>query len=267
MGFLGLPITAPPAIRLSRRSERGTWEQGQRWNFVSCSVANGVSLVEPQENSVWSPYSVGTRPTPPRIRARQQHDLPSLSRKAVWERVSIHPERAPFLRANRSLSISGTEVRRSELQAHLVEHENIQLRLRRHGNRTYGSRLAQKEKQIPQGGPILPTTNTTTTTTTIGTPPAPGVATSDGDDPHGNLANVMRHDASYLIFRRFAAMNIRNILRIQSELAHLEKRLEEEGDVTGRLQDLAETRLLAYSRLANSREKKKRSRLRPPNGH
>ena len=58
----------------------------------------------------------------------------------------------------------------------------------------------------------------------------------------------MRHDASYLIFRRFAAMNIRNILRIQSELAHLEKQLEESGDGTGRFQYLVETRLLAYSK-------------------
>ncbi len=67
----------------------------------------------------------------------------------------------------------------------------------------------------------------------------------------------MRHDTSYLIFRRFAAMNVRNILRIQSELAHLEKRLEEEGDRTGQLQYLVETRLLAYSRLANSGGKEK----------
>ncbi len=95
---------------------------------------------------------------------------------------------------------------------------------------------------------------------TTGTPPPPYPApaaaragaqvNTEASDPHSQLANVMSKDPSYLIFRRFTVMNVRNILRIQSELAHLEKRLEsmKEGDPRSQLQDHVETRLLAYSK-------------------
>ena len=95
---------------------------------------------------------------------------------------------------------------------------------------------------------------------TTGSPPPPCLApvaaragaqiNTEVSDPHSQLANVMSKDPSYLIFRRFTVMNVRNILRIQSELAHLEKRLEsmKEGDPRRQLQDVVEKRLLAYSK-------------------
>jgi hypothetical protein len=61
----------------------------------------------------------------------------------------------------------------------------------------------------------------------------------------------MNKDDTYLIFRRFSALNIRNILRIQTEIVELEKRLEVEtgnGLVTGSLEGALESRLSAYSK-------------------
>jgi hypothetical protein len=42
---------------------------------------------------------------------------------------------------------------------------------------------------------------------------------------HSSLAELMRHDNSYLFFRQFSLLNVQNLLWMQAELAELEKRL------------------------------------------
>ncbi|GAB1317937.1 hypothetical protein MFIFM68171_08147 [Madurella fahalii] len=70
------------------------------------------------------------------------------------------------------------------------------------------------------------------------------------DDTHDRLARFMNKDNAYLIFRRFSTLNIRNILRMQTELIELEKRLEtetEKASGSGSLEDIIEARLSAYN--------------------
>lgn len=46
---------------------------------------------------------------------------------------------------------------------------------------------------------------------------------TEDTEPCKQLAELMSEDATYLIFRRFSKMNVRNLLRMQRELSDLEK--------------------------------------------
>ncbi|KAK3305921.1 uncharacterized protein B0T15DRAFT_214554 [Chaetomium strumarium] len=145
----------------------------------------------------------------------------------------------------------------AELGEHVAEHVRIQQALRRRSGRTYGSRLAQETPEVPSQGPILPVAASSGTTGVASVIPLSSLSTTGGttasqnaDDTHGRLAGFMNKDDAYLIFRRFSALNIRNILRIQTELADLENRLEAEtegGVVSGSLESVMESRLSAYN--------------------
>lgn len=43
--------------------------------------------------------------------------------------------------------------------------------------------------------------------------------------PYHRLASFMNRDPSYLVFRRFNELNLRNLLLLQHEIAQLEQRL------------------------------------------
>ncbi|KAK4159584.1 hypothetical protein QBC43DRAFT_326937 [Cladorrhinum sp. PSN259] len=144
----------------------------------------------------------------------------------------------------------------AEFEEHIAEHARIQQALRRRGGRTYGARMSQEKPQVqvsPQG-PILPVTTPSGTTTTVASSassmPLPRQHTKV-HDTHDQLARHMSNDPAYLIFRRFSALNIRNILRIQTEIVELEERLQterENGFETSQLEYLIETRLQVYNK-------------------
>ena len=143
---------------------------------------------------------------------------------------------------------------RAELEEHTAEHARIQQVLRRHGGRTYGSRLANDSPGISSQESILPVANSSGTALSSAISlesVMPSTATSQAvDDTRNRLARFMNKDAEYLIFRRFSSMNTSNILRLQTELTELEKQLaaETENGLASPLQDLIEARLLAYSK-------------------
>ncbi|KFY33131.1 hypothetical protein V495_08404 [Pseudogymnoascus sp. VKM F-4514 (FW-929)] len=137
-----------------------------------------------------------------------------------------------------------------ELQAHLAQHVAIQQTLRRRGGRTYGARIedASATTLSPSDSstqpPILPLFNTPTTRAS-GSPeaqpsPTPSTATKAPSSArksgsvwkgsvdmefYNSLAELMKHDNSYLFFRQFSLLNVQNLLWMQAELAELEKRL------------------------------------------
>ncbi|KFX90414.1 hypothetical protein V490_06469 [Pseudogymnoascus sp. VKM F-3557] len=137
-----------------------------------------------------------------------------------------------------------------EFQAHLAQHVAIQQTLRRRGGRTYGARLEDESAATlsPSDSstkpPILPFFNTPTTqasgstearssTTPSTASKVPSSARKSGSagkgsvdmEFHSSLAELMRHDNSYLFFRQFSLLNVQNLLWMQAELAELEKRL------------------------------------------
>jgi len=114
---------------------------------------------------------------------------------------------------------------RSEHQAHIAEDTRIQQRLQRRGGRTYGSKLAQDlpnsvgETELPRQGPILPTNRSSSASTlppTCQTANSSGTTNEDVNDLYSQLADRMSQDKTFLLFRGVSAMNVRNILRMQS---------------------------------------------------
>lgn len=71
---------------------------------------------------------------------------------------------------------------------------------------------------------------------------------------HCSLAELMRHDNSYLFFRQFSSLNVQNLLWMQSELAELEKLLADMRGVDtvnnmAAKEEAAELRLLIREKL------------------
>ncbi|KAH6974810.1 hypothetical protein EDB80DRAFT_866067 [Ilyonectria destructans] len=129
-----------------------------------------------------------------------------------------------------------------ELQAHAAQHVSIQQNLRRRAGRTYGARMedgkAATVSPSDSGSrpPVLPLFNIPTTQASAVSKPQPSTPSNThqkGSVKHGmvdmefhcSLAELMRHDSSYLFFRQFSSLNVQNLLWMQSELAELEKLL------------------------------------------
>lgn len=125
---------------------------------------------------------------------------------------------------------------REELQEHNAKHVAIQQNLRRRG-RTYGARLEDGNAVTISASvsssqpPILPLFNFPTAqaggslrTQTSTTPNAPGNPPSNAQETGSvrngsidmeflcSLAELMRHDNSYLFFRQFSLLNVQNLL-------------------------------------------------------
>lgn len=169
------------------------------------------------------------------------HDaLSPLSRSSLRERVSSSASLQDKIAKLRPTS-------REELQAHRAKHVAIQQTLRRRGGRTYGARLEDADAATispsdsstqPSILPLFniptaqasgsPEAQPSTTPSTAGNARASARKTGSAGNGsvdmefHCSLAELMRHDSSYLFFRQFSLLNVQNLLWMQSELAELE---------------------------------------------
>ncbi|CAI7659398.1 unnamed protein product [Penicillium palitans] len=134
-----------------------------------------------------------------------------------------------------------------ELVAHLKYHDRIiENRLRRDGPLTFGARyrrstnkgdehakveegtsatITSRPSHLTSGSFSLPQRSPTVTSHPV-TDADLGSSPRDNAALHTFLAKVMASDSSLLIFRRYAKLNIQNILYLQEILARLESDLD-----------------------------------------